>query len=89
MTLFWANCVIVLLCFSIYRMFGLFQTVFYFSYMALGSIALGLLCGTYILILHVHHSLNYVINSFPFPGTVGYIGTSFFVRKIYATVKID
>ncbi|CAI8002148.1 Transmembrane 9 superfamily member 3 [Geodia barretti] len=26
------------------KMFGLFQTVFYFSYMALGSIALGLLC---------------------------------------------
>jgi transmembrane 9 superfamily protein 3 len=48
------------------KMFGLFQTVFYFSYMALGSIALGLLCGT-----------------------LGYVGTRFFVRKIYATVKID
>ena len=23
------------------------------------------------------------------PGTVGYVGTSFFVKKIYATVKID
>ena len=27
------------------RMYGLFQTVFYFSYMGLGSVALGILCG--------------------------------------------
>jgi len=47
-------------------MYGLFQTVFYFGYMALFSLTLGLLCGT-----------------------VGYIGTSLFVRKIYSTVKID
>ncbi|CAB3367735.1 transmembrane 9 superfamily member 3 [Cloeon dipterum] len=48
------------------KMYGLFQTMFYFGYMALFSLTLGLLCGT-----------------------VGYIGTSFFVRKIYSTVKID
>lgn len=47
-------------------MFGLFQTVFYFGYMALFSIALGLMCGT-----------------------IGYVGTAKFVRKIYSTVKID
>ncbi|KAJ8870562.1 hypothetical protein PR048_029585 [Dryococelus australis] len=49
-----------------YRMYGLFQTAFYFGYMALFSIALGIMCGT-----------------------VGYMGTSVFVRKIYSTVKID
>merc|ERR1712137_1366489 len=48
------------------KMYGLFQTAFYFGYMALFSLALGLLCGT-----------------------VGYIGSSLFVRKIYSTVKID
>lgn len=48
------------------KMYGLFQTAFYFGYMALFSIALGLMCGT-----------------------VGYMGTSLFVRKIYSTVKID
>lgn len=47
-------------------MYGLFQTAFYFSYMALFSLALGIMCGT-----------------------VGYIGTNAFVRKIYSTVKID
>lgn len=48
------------------KMYGLFQTVFYFGYMALFSGALGIICGT-----------------------VGYIGTTLFVRKIYANVKID
>eukprot|EP00731_Ephydatia_muelleri_P030036 Em0021g559a len=48
------------------KMYGLFQTVFYFGYMALGSITLGILCGT-----------------------VGYAGTSYFVTKMYSTVKID
>lgn len=48
------------------KMYGLFQTAFYFGYMALFSLALGIMCGT-----------------------VGYIGTSLFVRKIYSTVKID
>lgn len=52
--------------FLIYRMYGLFQTVFYFGYMALFSGALGIICGT-----------------------VGYVGTTFFVRKIYSNVKID
>ena len=31
--------------FHFHRMYGLFQTVFYFGYMALASIALGILCG--------------------------------------------
>ncbi|XP_022079469.1 transmembrane 9 superfamily member 3-like [Acanthaster planci] len=48
------------------KMYGLFQTTFYFGYMALFSIALGIMCGT-----------------------LGYVGTSTFVRKIYSTVKID
>jgi len=48
------------------KMYGLFQTSFYFGYMALFSCCLGLMCGT-----------------------LGYVGTSFFVRKIYSTVKID
>lgn len=52
--------------FSFRRMYGLFQTAFYFGYMALFSLALGIMCGT-----------------------VGYIGTNAFVRKIYSTVKID
>ncbi|CRL02634.1 CLUMA_CG015907, isoform A, partial [Clunio marinus] len=43
------------------RMYGLFQTVFYFGYMALFSGALGIICGT-----------------------VGYVGTTYFVRKIYS-----
>ncbi|XP_014219614.1 transmembrane 9 superfamily member 3 [Copidosoma floridanum] len=48
------------------KMYGLFQTTFYFGYMAIFSLALGIMCGT-----------------------VGYTGTSAFVRKIYSTVKID
>jgi transmembrane 9 superfamily protein 3 len=48
------------------KMFGFFQTVFYFGYMAVFSVGLGLVCGT-----------------------MGYLGTSLFVHKIYATVKID
>nr|XP_022316407.1 uncharacterized protein LOC111120053 [Crassostrea virginica] len=48
------------------KMYGFFQTTFYFGYMALFSLALGIMCGTF-----------------------GYIGTSYFVRKIYSTVKID
>lgn len=51
---------------NFHRMYGLFQTSFYFGYMALFSGALGIICGT-----------------------VGYIGTSIFVRKIYSNVKID
>lgn len=48
------------------KMYGLFQTAFYFGYMALFSAGLAIMCGT-----------------------VGYAGTSLFVRKIYSTVKID
>jgi len=48
------------------KMYGLFQTTFYFGYMALFSLALGLMCGT-----------------------LGYVGTALFVRRIYSTVKID
>jgi len=48
------------------KMYGLFQTAFYFGYMALFAAALGMMCGT-----------------------LGYFGTSLFVRKIYSTVKID
>jgi len=48
------------------KMYGLFQTTFYFGYMALFSSALGMMAGT-----------------------VGYVGTGFFVHKIYSTVKID
>jgi len=48
------------------KMYGLFQTTFYFGYMALFSMSLGLMCAT-----------------------LGYMGTSLFVRKIYSTVKID
>ncbi|CAD5123825.1 DgyrCDS12133 [Dimorphilus gyrociliatus] len=47
-------------------MYGLFQTTFYFGYMGLFSLALGVMCGT-----------------------MGYVGTNIFVRKIYSTVKID
>ncbi|XP_070545494.1 transmembrane 9 superfamily member 3-like [Ptychodera flava] len=48
------------------KMYGLFQTMWYFGYMALFSLGLGIMCGT-----------------------LGYVGTSTFVRKIYSTVKID
>jgi len=48
------------------KMYGFFQTTFYFGYMAVFSMSLGLVCGT-----------------------IGYMGTSIFVRKIYGTVKID
>lgn len=48
------------------KMYGLFQTAFYFSYMGLFAGVLGVMCGT-----------------------IGYAGTSVFVRKIYSTVKID
>ena len=31
---------------SLFRMYGLFQTTFYFGYMAVFSVSLGILCGT-------------------------------------------
>jgi len=67
-----ASTSIYVYCYSIYyflfktKMFGLFQTVFYFGYMGMFCAALGLMCGT-----------------------IGYLGTAKFVRKIYSTVKID
>ncbi|XP_065889624.1 transmembrane 9 superfamily member 3-like isoform X2 [Dysidea avara] len=48
------------------KMYGFFQTTFYFSYMALFSFGLSILCGT-----------------------IGFIGTSVFVRKIYSDVKAE
>lgn len=48
------------------KMYGFFQTTFYFSYMALFSATLSILCGT-----------------------IGFIGTSIFVRKIYSDVKAE
>ncbi|XP_050699940.1 transmembrane 9 superfamily member 3-like isoform X3 [Eriocheir sinensis] len=48
------------------KMYGFFQTSFYFGYMALFSLTLGVMCGT-----------------------IGFLGTSKFVHKIYSTVKID
>ena len=48
------------------KMYGFFQTMFYFGYMGLFSISLGLLCGT-----------------------LGFFGAYYFVRKIFATIKVD
>nr|CAB3267004.1 transmembrane 9 superfamily member 3-like [Phallusia mammillata] len=48
------------------KMYGLFQTTYYFGYMAVFSIGLGLMCGS-----------------------LGFLGTSMFVHKIYTYVKID
>lgn len=48
------------------KMYGLFQTSFYFGYMALLSSIIGIMCGTF-----------------------GYLGSSYFVKIIYSTVKID
>jgi len=31
----------------LFRMYGMFQTVFYFGYMALFSLGLGIMCGTF------------------------------------------
>ena len=49
--------------FSFHRMYGLFQTVFYFGYMALASIALGILCGKICAAenIHVMWMLNIVL----------------------------
>jgi transmembrane 9 superfamily protein 3 len=48
------------------KMYGLFQTSFYFAYTAFISSLLGIMCGTF-----------------------GYTGANYFVKIIYATVKID
>lgn len=66
------------------KMYGLFQTVFYFGYMALFSIALGLMCGK-----QTCPSGASLMGVMLVAGTFGYMGTKAFVRKIYSTVKID
>uniref|UniRef100_A0A0K0F2R1 Transmembrane 9 superfamily member n=1 Tax=Strongyloides venezuelensis TaxID=75913 RepID=A0A0K0F2R1_STRVS len=48
------------------KMYGFFQTTFYFGYMGLFSLAIGLMCGT-----------------------IGYIGASKFIHKIYSAIKLD
>lgn len=47
-----------------FRMYGLFQTTFYFGYMALFSMALGIMCGKFLYIyfrplLKIYINLNY------------------------------
>ncbi|VDP22845.1 unnamed protein product [Soboliphyme baturini] len=39
--------VLVLFTDYLFRMFGLFQTAFYFGYMAVFSLTLGIMCGTF------------------------------------------
>ncbi len=107
-------------------MYGFFQTSFYFGYMALFSLALGIMCGkpfhfTYKFSdPHISNEWTVIGASgerdwlfvaakqviqgkkkkklmaaaltplpFLFAGTLGYVGTNQFVRKIYSTVKID
>ncbi|XP_065199205.1 transmembrane 9 superfamily member 3-like [Sycon ciliatum] len=48
------------------KMYGFFQTSFYFGNMLVFSVGFGIMTGT-----------------------IGYMGTNFFVHKIYSTVKID
>lgn len=60
------------------KMTGFFQTTFYFGYMTVFCLALGILCGTF---LFCHLSRSY-----PCPlslGSIGFWGTSVFVHKIY------
>ena len=47
-------------------MYGVFQTLWFFGYTALGCVGLGLMLGC-----------------------VGHVSSEWFVRKIYANVKID
>ena len=78
------DCSLLIYC-TLYRMYGFFQTTFYFSYMALFSATLSILCGKYcnlvVSYLQTHVSLH--------TGTIGFIGTSIFVRKIYSDVKAE
>ncbi len=67
------------------KMYGLFQTVFYFGNMALFSAALGIMCGKF---HHPEKGIFWLFLTLTL-GTFGYIGTRAFVRKIYSTVKID
>ena len=85
----------------IFRMYGLFQTTFYFGYMALFSIGLGIMCGKLCSWLLALKRIDIVRRSYMFitfgkynfslcsTGTFGYAGASAFVKKIYSTVKID
>lgn len=60
------------------KMTGFFQTAFYFGYMSVFCLALGILCGTLFpqqrpLDQHAHRHA----------GSIGFWGTSVFVHKIY------
>ena len=67
-------------------MYGFFQTTFYFSYMALFSIGLSILCGKPSRFCVSFNARDF---SFDHIGTIGFIGTSVFVRKIYSDVKAE
>ena len=45
------------------RMYGLFQTTFYFGYMALFSLALGIMCGEYLLLSCFCMFITKVVNA--------------------------
>lgn len=66
------------------KMSGFFQVCFYFGYVAMFCIGLGILCGTFVKQFFCLNNLNYF-----FKGAIGFIGTSIFVKKIYQNVKID
>ncbi len=55
------TCWVLLTTLSTFRMYGLFQTLFYFGYMALGSATLGILCGK----LAVHQGLYCIVLTGP------------------------
>lgn len=67
-----ASTALYVLAYSVYyfftktRMTGLFQVAYYYGYMSIFSLGLGILCGT-----------------------VGYVGSSIFVTRIYTYVKSD
>ena len=65
------------------KMFGLFQTSFYFGYSAMFALVLGVLCGLISLDSYTRSS------HCPLTGAFGYVGTDVFVRQIYRLVKID
>ena len=68
-------------------MYGLFQTIFYFGYSALGAIAIGIICGNLSIYVSIHLYIYIIISICP--GHCGFIGARYFIRKIYTTVKID
>jgi transmembrane 9 superfamily protein 3 len=70
------------------KMSGAFQTTFYFSYMALFAMALGLICGE----PAVRWDGLWRACDGPRPsgaGTLGFSGASMFVFRIYKNLKID